>query len=60
VRRFEIFYFGSMVLGERSYEEHQALIAALEADDLTAAGQISEQNWRGSLERLRTRTGDLA
>jgi DNA-binding GntR family transcriptional regulator len=58
VRRFEVFYFGSMVLAERSYEEHQAIIAALEAGDLAVAARISEQNWRGSLERLRSRTAD--
>ncbi|HLH67091.1 MAG TPA: GntR family transcriptional regulator [Solirubrobacteraceae bacterium] len=56
VRRFEIFYFGSQVLAERSHEEHVSMIEALEAGDLNAAARISEQNWRGSLERLRSRT----
>lgn len=54
VRRFEIFYFGSQVLARRSYEEHTDIIAALESGDLGAAAQISEQNWRGSLQRLRS------
>ena len=55
LRRLEIFYFGSKVLAERSHEEHQAIIAALEHEDLLTAARISEQNWQGSLERLRSR-----
>lgn len=55
VRRLEIFYFGSNVLAERSHEEHQAIIAALAEGNLSDAARISEQNWRGSLDRLRSR-----
>ncbi len=56
LRRFEVFYFGSMMLAERSFMEHEAIIAALEDRDLKEAARISEQNWRGSLDRLRDRT----
>jgi DNA-binding GntR family transcriptional regulator len=55
LRRLEIFYFGSNVLAERSHAEHQAIIAALEERNLGGAARISEQNWRGSLDRLRSR-----
>jgi DNA-binding GntR family transcriptional regulator len=55
LRRLEIFYFGSKVLAERSHEEHHTMIAALEEQDLPTAARISEQNWQGSLDRLRSR-----
>lgn len=58
LRRFEIFYFGSQVLAQRSFEEHVDIIEALESGDLRTAARISEQNWRGSLERLRNRTSE--
>jgi DNA-binding GntR family transcriptional regulator len=55
LRRLEIFYFGSNVLAKRSHTEHQAIIAALDQGNLVDAARISEQNWRGSLDRLHSR-----
>lgn len=58
LRRIEIIYFHGSTTMEPSVAEHERIIAALEADDLKAAGDEIEHNWRASFERLRERKAE--
>ncbi len=55
IRRLEVAFFGGTITGERSVEEHQRVIAALESGDLAVAGAEIERNWRISLDHLHQR-----
>jgi DNA-binding GntR family transcriptional regulator len=55
LQRIEIHYFSGGLTGEKSVDEHQAIIDALAAGDREAAARALEQNWRNSLARLHGR-----
>ena len=57
LRRVELAYFGHEARGERSLDEHAALIEALRACRWEQASALLRQNWRGSLERLVAQQG---
>lgn len=55
LRRLEIAYFGGTVTAERSVQEHERIVAALEAGNVDMAGLEIERNWRVSLEWIHAR-----
>jgi DNA-binding GntR family transcriptional regulator len=58
VRRIEVAYFGGSMTGEKSCREHDTVVAALAAGELDAAAAALEQNWSGTLDRIRGHDGE--
>lgn len=52
-KRIELAYFSEANLLSASFEEHRALILAIEDKDLDAAIQALSSNWQASIERLK-------
>lgn len=52
-KRIELAYFSEANLLSASFEEHRALILAIEHKDLDAAIQALSSNWQASIERLK-------
>jgi len=52
-KRIELAYFSEANLLSVSFEEHRALILAIEDKDLDAAIQALSSNWQASIERLK-------
>ena len=52
-QRIELAYFSEADLLLASFKEHQLLVSAIKAQDLTAAHQALKSNWQSSIERLR-------
>lgn len=57
LRRLEVAYFAGAPTAEESVHEHERAIAALENNDLAGAAQAVEENWRRSLDRIRSVSG---
>lgn len=53
VRRIEVAYFGGSMTGEKSCREHDSVVAALAAGEIDVAAAALEQNWSGTLDRIR-------
>lgn len=56
-KRLELAYFGDANALSASYQEHQALLAALKSEQLAVAQGCLADNWRSSAERLRASGG---
>ena len=56
-KRLELAYFSDAASLAASYQEHQALISALEEGDKEAAKNALADNWRASAERLQVSGG---
>ena len=54
VRRVELAYWDRAQQTDRSFREHMAIVKALEEGSRRAAVVGLKQNWRGSMQRLRT------
>ncbi|ARF17783.1 GntR family transcriptional regulator [Sporosarcina sp. P3] len=52
VQRLEVHYFGQVSNGEKSIDEHKAIIEALKNKDLKKILDAIEANWKNSLARI--------